>query len=227
MKLKYLSHSTFEVTGRNFKALIDPFISENPNSPVKVSDYLDITHIFITHGHGDHFGDAIEIAKECNSTVICNFELAHYIISKDQTINVHPMHIGGRTNFDFGRVKMTSALHGSGILHNDIFICGGNPCGFIIEADGKKIYHAGDTGLTLDMKLLESEKIDIALLPIGGNFTMDIEDAIRAVDFIKPKTVIPMHYKTFEVIDADPEEFREKTEKINVKVMDYGEVIEV
>lgn len=227
MRIRYLGHSTFEISGEKFKAIIDPFVDSNPNSPDKVKDLKDITHVFVTHGHGDHFGNTIEIAKQCKSKVICNFEIAHYINTKEKKINVHPMHIGGRTKMDIGTVKMTTALHGSGILHKNTFICGGNPCGFVIEAEGKKIYHAGDTGLTLDMKLLEEENIDIALIPIGGNFTMDIDDAVRAVEFIKPKKVIPMHYKTFQIIDADPEEFKNKISNSEVEILGFGDTLEI
>jgi L-ascorbate metabolism protein UlaG (beta-lactamase superfamily) len=136
------------------------------------------------------------------------------------------MHIGGRTKFDFGTVKMTNALHGSGISENGNMIYGGNPGGFIIEVNGKKIYHAGDTGLTYDMKLLEDEKIDVAFLPIGGNYTMDIEDALKAVDFIKPKTVVPMHYNTFGIINADPEIFKSKASS-NVIILNVNESMNV
>ncbi len=227
MKITYLGHSAFIIEGNNFKALIDPFVSGNPNCPVQKDDLTDITHIFVTHGHGDHLGNTIEIAKRCNSKVICNFELGHYISSQDQNISIHTMHIGGRTKMDIGTVKMTQALHGSGVFHNGMYICGGNPCGFVVEAEGKKIYHAGDTGLTIDMKLLSDEEIDVAMLPIGGNFTMDIYDAVKAVEFIQPKIVIPMHYNTFNVISANPQEFREKVTNADVKVLEYGGCIEL
>lgn len=206
MLIKYLGHAAFYFEGSSFRALIDPFIKGNPMADSKVEDFQNITHIFVTHGHNDHLGDTIEIARSWDSTVITNFEIANYLGKYD--INVHPMHIGGRTQFDFGEVKMTPALHGSGIITEDGIIYGGNPCGFLIEIDGYKIYHAGDTGLTFDMKLLEDEKIDIAILPIGGNFTMDVKDALKAVEFIKPKRVIPIHYNTFPVIKASPENFK-------------------
>lgn len=225
MEITYIGHSAFMIEGGGIKALIDPFINGNPNNNMNAEDLKGITHIFVTHGHGDHLGDTIDIAKNNNATVICNFEIGHYLDVKE--ISVHTMHIGGRTNFEFGKVKMTPALHGSGIYNGDHFISGGNPCGFVIELDGRKIYHAGDTGLTMDMKLLEDEKIDVALLPIGGNFTMDIDDAVKAVDFIKPKIVIPMHYNTFPLIKADPYEFKDKVNNANVKIMSILETIEL
>ena len=220
MKLKFLGHSAYYVEEGNFKALIDPFITGNPQAAMKVEDFKDLTHIFVTHGHGDHLGDAVPIAKATGATIVTNFEIADYL--GQFGVKLHPMHIGGRVKLDFGTVKMTNALHGSGISTDNGMIYGGNPGGFIIEVKGKKIYHAGDTGLTLDMKLLEDENIDVALLPIGGNFTMDAVDAAKAVDFIKPKISIPMHYKTFPVIDADPKAFKEMVEG-EVIILNPGE----
>lgn len=225
MEIKYLGHSAFLVKGGNIKALIDPFINGNASNNLKSTDFKDITHIFVTHGHGDHIGDTIEIAKRCNSKIICNFEMGYYFDKFE--LNIHTMHIGGRVKFDFGKVKMTPALHGSGIFYNGEMIDGGNPCGFVIEVQNKKIYHAGDTGLTMDMKLLKDEKIDIALLPIGGNYTMDIDDAVLACGFIEPKKVIPMHYNTFDIIKADPDEFKRKVEKSEVIVAKVNENITV
>ncbi len=215
MKIKYLGHAGFYIEDGDFKALIDPFLSGNPKAKASVDEFDDINYIFVTHGHGDHLGDTVEIAKKTSASVITNFEISLYL--GEQNVTTHPMHIGGRTKFDFGTVKMTTALHGSGIQTPNGIIYGGNPCGFIIERNGKKIYHAGDTGLTLDMKLLEDENIDLAILPIGGNFTMDVDDAIRAVDFIKPKKVVPIHYGTFPVIEASPEAFKNKV--INAEVI--------
>jgi len=208
MKIRFLGHSCFYVEEGSFKALIDPFLSNNPNAPVPASEFNELTHIFVTHGHGDHLGDTISLASKTNATVITNYEIANYLGGKN--VSTHPMHIGGRTKFDFGIVKMTPALHGSSIDTVSGLLYGGNPCGFVIEVKGKKIYHAGDTGLTMDMKLLEIENMDVAMLPIGGNFTMDIDDAALAVEFIQPKKVIPMHYGTFPIIEASPQDFKER-----------------
>jgi len=221
MKLKFLGHSCFYLEEGSFKAIIDPFITGNPQSPISKEEVGELTHIFVTHGHGDHLGDAVPIAKATGATIITNHEIGAYLGKFD--VQVHTMHIGGRIKMDFGTIKMTTALHGSGITTEEGMICGGNPGGFVIEVNNKKIYHAGDTGLTLDMKLLEEENIDIALIPIGGNFTMDVKDAVRAVEFIKPKIAIPMHYKTFPVINSDPYEFKEAVKTCDVVILNPGD----
>lgn len=222
MKLTFLGHSALLIEEGNFKGLVDPFISGNPSCKIRVDDLTGISHIFVTHGHGDHMGDTIDIARKNQSLIITNFEISNYL--SRLKLRTHAMHIGGRTKFDFGRVKMTSALHGSGISDGDNMLCGGNPGGFVIELGGKKVYHAGDTGLTYDMKLLEDEKIDVAFLPIGGNYTMDIDDAVKACDFIKAKIVVPMHYNTFGLISANPQIFKNKAPS-EVVILDVNETM--
>jgi len=225
MKLTYLGHSALIVEEGNFKGIIDPFITGNLSCKTCIDELKNITHIFITHGHRDHIGDTVEIAKKNSSLIIANHEISSYFGKIE--LKTHAMHIGGRRKFDFGTVKMTNALHGSGISDNGNIICGGNPGGFIIEINNKKIYHAGDTGLTLDMKLLEDEQIDVAFIPIGGNYTMDIDDAVRATDFIKAKVVVPIHYNTFEVIKADPLEFKNKVKSSKVVILEMNESINI
>jgi len=222
LKLRYLSHSTFILDDGIHRLIIDPFITGNPTSPVKVED---VTADFIvqTHAHGDHFNDAITIARACNSLVIAVEELAVYI--KENDLKAHNMHIGGGYNFPFGRLKFTIAHHGSSAAGGRYM---GNPAGVVIKMGGKTVYHTGDTALFLDMKLIgELDKIDIMLCPIGDNYTMGIEDAVKAVEFVSPGLVIPIHYNTFPVIVADPNEFKTKVEKAgkNCRVMDYGETI--
>ncbi|GAB4186875.1 MAG: metal-dependent hydrolase [Calditrichia bacterium] len=204
-KLTYLSHSAFLVEGANGNIVIDPFLSENPKATI-APETLNVDYVLLTHGHGDHIGDGLKIAKSNNATIIAPFELAMYCQEKGAT--VHPMHIGGGFNFPFGRVKLTIAHHGSMTPDGRY---AGNPCGYLVTMDGKTLYHPGDTGLFYDMKLIgEMTPIDVAVLPIGDNFTMGIDDAVKAVELLKPKLAIPMHYKTFDIIDADPEEFVNK-----------------
>ena len=225
MKLKYFSHSAFQLTtSAGKKILIDPFLTGNPTAPVKASD-VNADYIILTHAHGDHIGDSFDIAKRCNSTFICVNELAEYCKSKG--FNAHNMHIGGGYNFEFGRVKFTIAHHGSMTPDN---YYGGEPAGVIISADGKNVYHTGDTGLFYDMKLIgEMTSIDYMLLPIGDNFTMGITDALKAVELAKPKVAIPMHYNTFPVIAADPNEFKKQVEAkgFKTRVLNFGEEIEL
>lgn len=218
MKIQFLGHSAFYVEGEGLKALIDPFLEEDLEQDFTVEE---LNYIFLTHGHGDHMGDTVELAKKSGARVVANHEICIYLSTFG--IDCHPMHIGGRTSFPFGKVKMTPALHGSGIETDKGVINGGNPGGFVIEILGKKLYHAGDTGLTYDMKLLQVEEIDVALLPIGGNFTMDVEDALRAVEFIRPKVAIPMHYNTFPVIEASPATFTQGLKKAQGKILAPGE----
>ena len=142
-------------------------------------------------------------------------------------LKIHPMHIGGKAYFAFGTVKMIPALHGSGIQTNSGTVYTGNPCGFLIESEGKKIYHAGDTGLSMEMQLLQKEKIDVAFIPIGGNYTMDADDAALAVEFIKPKTAIPVHYNTFDIIQTDPIEFKNKVKDCNVEILSCGDTLDI
>ncbi len=227
MKITFLGHAAVLLEGDHFKALIDPYLNGNPVYKENKNDISDITHIFITHGHIDHVGDTLEIAKNCDSLIICNAELAGIFYKKNPGLKLHPMHIGGRFHFDFGRVKMTPALHGSSYHDGDQVLNAGNPGGFLIEVEGKVIYHAGDTGLTLDMKLLESENVDLAFIPIGGNYTMDPKDALKAVDFIKPKIVVPIHYNTFSLIKADPVAFKEQVENAETIIMKPRDSIEL
>lgn len=222
-KLTYFGHSAFLVEHNNYKILIDPFITGNPLSPVK-GDEVSADFIVLSHAHGDHFGDTLEIANRCSSTVIAVNELANYVSSKG--LKAHNMHIGGSFEFPFGKVKFTIAHHGSSSNEGEYM---GEPAGILLFLDGKVIYHAGDTGLFSDMKLIgELHKIDIALLPIGDNFTMGMEDALKAVELLNPKLTIPMHYNTFPVIKADPDKFVEDVKKTgrDARKLNFGESIE-
>lgn len=225
MKLRYFSHSSFQITTNAGQViLIDPFLDDNPTSPVKSSE-VSADFIVLTHAHGDHVGDAFKIAKRTDPLFICVNELANYCIGKG--FKAHNMHIGGSRQFDFGRLKFTIAHHGSMTPDNTY---GGEPAGVILTIDGKTVYHTGDTGLFYDMKLIgEMTPLDYMLLPIGDNFTMGITDAVKAVELANPRVAIPMHYNTFPVIEADPAEFRKKLEEIGKKamVLRFGQEIEL
>jgi L-ascorbate metabolism protein UlaG (beta-lactamase superfamily) len=225
MKLTYFGHSAFQIiTKDNTSILIDPFLDGNPHCNIK-SENIYADYIIVTHGHGDHLGDTFKIASKSNSLVIATNELANYCANKG--CKVHNMHIGGAHNFDFGKVKFTLALHGSETPDGQNL---GLASGIILTINGKTIYHTGDTGLFGDMKLIgELNKIDYLLLPIGDNFTMGIDDALIAVDFIKPKVVIPMHYNTFPVINSDPKVFAEKVKQkgYECKIIPFNETIEI
>lgn len=222
VKLRYIGHSAFYIEGKGIKALVDPFLTGNPLACCGPDEFSELDYIFVTHGHGDHIGDTPAIAQNTGATIVANFELCNFF--QKQGLQCHPMHLGGTFQFPFGRVRMTPAIHGSGVEKEGQMIYAGNPGGFLIQVEQKKIYHAGDTGLTMDMSLLEDEKVDVAILPIGGNFTMDSFDASRAVKMIKPDLAVPMHYNTFEVIQCDPDEFSRYLDGYcNVRIMEPGE----
>jgi len=224
LKLTYYGHSVFKLDDGKTSLIIDPFLNDNPVAPVKVED-IKVDYVVLTHGHGDHLGDGLEIAKRNNATIIAVNELANYCI--DKGAKAHNMHIGGGYNFPFGRVKFTIAHHGSSAPDG---VYTGNPAGVVVTVGGKCVYHAGDTGLFYDMKLIgEMNPLDVALLPIGDNFTMGIDDAVKAVELLNPKLAIPMHYNTWPIIAADPNEFVKKVESKGYKarVVNFGETIEI
>lgn len=225
MKLRYFSHSSFQITTESgLVLLIDPFFSGNPTAPVTADD-VSADFIILTHAHGDHVGDSFGIAQRADPLFICVNELANYCAEKG--FRAHNMHIGGSYEFDFGRLKFTIAHHGS-MTPDGTY--GGEPAGVVLTIEGKSIYHTGDTGLFYDMKLIgEMTPIDFMLLPIGDNFTMGIRDAVKAVELADPKIAIPMHYDTFPVIQADPKEFKVQVEAMGKKaiVLDYGQEIEL
>ncbi len=223
LNITYHGHAAFEIKAGNHTVLIDPFFTGNRYANVKAND-VKTDFIILTHAHEDHFGDTLEIAKNNNAQVIAVHELAEYLTSKG--CNAHNMGIGGQHEFPFGKVKFTIAHHSSS--YGGAYM--GEAAGVILNFGNKTIYHAGDTSLFLDMKLIgEMHSIDIALLPIGDNFTMGIDDAVKAVEFLNCKAVSPIHCGTFPFIDTNPEEFKRKVESIGRKciILPFGEQVEI
>lgn len=205
MKITFHGQACFIFEHADHRIIIDPFLSGNPNAVITPDD-VKVSHVLLTHGHGDHVLDAEAIARANDATIIAPNELAMYYGSKG--LKVDPLGIGGKRDFSFGRVKVTLAFHGSGLETENGLIYVGPPVGYLITIGGKTIYHAGDTGLFGDMKLIgELNQIDLALLPIGDGFTMGPEDALLASDWVRAKKVIPMHYNTFPLIAQDGAKF--------------------
>ena len=221
-EVTFLGHSCVMIKDGEHSLVVDPFISMNPQTETEVAA-IDAKYILVTHGHGDHIGDAIFLAKQNKATIIGTFELTHLCAS--QGCEIHPMHVGGGFNFPFGRVKLTIAHHGGG-YGEDASRYTGPPVGFLITIGGKTIYHPGDTGLFLDMKLIgEMNDIDLAFLPIGDNFTMGIDDAVKAAEFLRAKKIVPFHYDTWEIIEADPADFTARIKDSEVVILDPGQSI--
>lgn len=206
MKLTYLGHSGICIELASAQLLIDPFLTGNPVAVHRPEDFSP-SHILLTHAHGDHVGDTEAIAKRCGAEVVSSFEIVTYLSARG--LSGHGMNPGGSFQFPFGRVKFTPAWHSSSFPDGTY---GGMPMGVIVEAEGKRLYHAGDTALFSDMALIGQKGLDVALLPIGDNFTMGPEDALEAVKLLNPKVVIPIHYNTFELIKQDPEVFKAAVE---------------
>jgi len=225
MKITWLGHACFLLEGSK-KVLIDPFLTGNPTAPVK-PDELDVDVILVTHGHGDHLGDAVEISKMCKAPIVCIYELSVLLSRKGaETIG---MNVGGTLRFDDVSVTMVKAVHSADVVESEI-ISAGDPVGFVVNMDGVSVYHAGDTDVFMDMKLIgELYEPKVALLPIGDLYTMGIKGALKAIELIKPEIVVPMHYNTFPAIRQNPEELKAEAEKMGVKVviLKPGESLEV
>lgn len=225
MKVTYYGHATILLETEKAKLLFDPFISPNELAKDVDIDAIKPDYILLTHGHVDHVADVFTIQKNSDATVICIAEIQGWLGNNDVD-KTHGMNIGGSHNFDFGRVKMVNAIHSSSMPDGSY---GGNPAGYVIYADGKTIYIAGDTALTYDMKLLEDENLDAAFLPIGDNYTMGVDDAVKAAGFINCKNIIGVHFDTFPPIKLDHEAAKSKfaTAGLNFTLPEIGQVIEL
>lgn len=207
MKITYFGHSCFLVEIKGKKIIFDPFISPNPLAKHIDVNAISADYILLSHAHEDHIADALSIAKRTGAKIISNWEICMWA-NKNGITNFHPMNIGGKIKLDFGNVKSVVAIHSSSFPDGTY---GGNPMGFVIESSEKNFYYAGDTALTYDMKLIGNyRQIDFSFLPIGDNFTMSVDNAIIATDFLKCDKVIGMHYNTFDLIKINEQEAVEK-----------------
>ncbi len=226
MRIRNLGHACWHIDLGKTKLLIDPFISGNPLASNIDIDSIECDYILVTHGHEDHVADVVRIAQLTNATVVSNFEIVNWF-QKQGLSKLHPMNIGGSWNFDFGKLTYFTAQHSSVMPDGSP---GGNPGSFIIQSDHGNFYHAGDTGLMMDMKIIPMlVKLDFALLPIGDNFTMGINEAIIASQWIECNNIIAMHYDTFGYIVVDQQKAKSEFQNngINLTFIEIGESINI
>lgn len=224
MKITFYGHASLGLQMQDIHILVDPFITGNEKASHINIDELKADYILLTHAHQDHILDVEAIAKRTNAVIVSNFEIANYY--EDKGFEVHPMNHGGSWNFDFGKVKYVNAIHTSSFPDGSY---GGQPGGFVIEGEHKNIYIAGDTALTMDMKLIPLHtKLDLAILPIGDNFTMNVEDAIIASDFVNCDKILGYHYDTFGYIEIDHDEAKRKfyEKDKDLMLLDIGETLD-
>ena len=225
MKITFYGHASLGITIADIHIIVDPFISANPKASHIDINSLEADYILLTHAHQDHILDVEAIAKRTNTVIISNAEIATYYGKKG--FQSHPMNHGGSWNFEFGNLKYVNAIHSSSFPDGTY---GGNPGGFVIEGERKNIYIAGDTALTLDMKLIPMRtKLDLAILPIGNNFTMDVEDAIIASDFVECDKILGYHYDTFGYIEINKDQAIKKffDKGKDLMILDIGDCIEL
>jgi L-ascorbate metabolism protein UlaG (beta-lactamase superfamily) len=220
-KITWYGHATTSIETAGYKLLVDPYFTGNPAASIS-ADQVEADFILLSHGHFDHIGDVVPIAQRTGATVITNHEIANWL--EKQGVKTHAQHIGGGCSHPFGYLKFTLALHGSGLPDGSD---GGNPVGFLLTTQGgTKIYFSCDTGLFSDMRLIGEEGLDLAVLPIGDNFTMGPDDALRAVKLLQPGHVIPTHYNTWDLIRQDPEAWGRRVRSetgVQVHVLNPGD----
>ncbi|MGO1751038.1 MAG: metal-dependent hydrolase [Psychroflexus sp.] len=224
MKITFYGHASLGLQMQDIHILVDPFITGNEKASHINIDELKADYILLTHAHQDHILDVEAIAKRTNAVIVSNFEIANYY--EEKGFEVHPMNHGGSWNFDFGKVKYVNAIHTSSFPDGSY---GGQPGGFVIEGEHKNIYIAGDTALTMDMKLIPLHtKLDLAILPIGDNFTMNVDDAIIASDFVNCDKILGYHYDTFGYIEIDHDEAKRKfyEKDKDLMLLDIGETLD-
>ena len=221
----WYGHASHGIETGRYKLVVDPFFEGNPAASVS-PEQVEADYILVSHGHGDHISDAVGIAQRTGATIITIHEIAEWF-QKQGLQKIHGQHLGGGFKHPFGYLKLTLALHGSGLPDGSY---GGNPCGFLLTTnDSKKIYMAQDTGLFGDMELIGEEGIDLAVLPIGDNYTMGPDDALRAIKMLKPGVVVPIHYNTFDVIKQDAHAWAKRVHKetgAKAAVLNPGESLE-
>ncbi|KAA3659211.1 MAG: metal-dependent hydrolase [Chloroflexi bacterium] len=207
LSITWHGHATFSMNVNGTKLVIDPFFDGNPAAKTKAAD-VEADYLLVTHGHSDHILDTLPIARRTGAQIITNADIAGWF-GKQGYENIHPQHLGGGWQHPFGHVKFTVALHGSGLPDGSY---GGMPAGFLLTVDDKKVYIAGDTAVFSDMSLIGRAGIDLAVLPIGDNFTMGPDDAMLALEFLKPKAVIPCHFNTWPYIEVDVDAWLKRVE---------------
>jgi L-ascorbate metabolism protein UlaG (beta-lactamase superfamily) len=224
--LTFHGHACFEIRSPTGRVIIDPFLEGNPKADIGPDEVEQVDAVLVSHGHADHFGDTLAIARRHHATVVAAYEIASYCEKKG--VAAHPMATGGAREFPFGWVKLVPAAHGTHFDADPAFST--NPVGFLYRAENKLVYHMGDTALTADVRLLgELHQIDLLLAPIGDNFTMGPDDALKAVEFLHPRLVVPMHYDTFDLIRQDAGEFKRRVEQgkgSRCSVLQPGESLE-